>query len=128
MKVNPQIEIVAPDLHPHSKGNFNAGEHLRVEIEPGKHQTISCKLPNGKFVTFAFCPANSPTEMECVDIHTTVAMPFPGAKPDELKFPQHLLGFSYHQPDTFDTRKADRPTTLATLLLHTRHYQTAPKS
>jgi len=26
----------------------NGGEHLFVDIDPGQHQTISCKLPNGK--------------------------------------------------------------------------------
>jgi hypothetical protein len=110
-------------------GDFNAGEHLHVEIEPGKNQTISCLLPNGKFVTFAFLPSRKgENEMECVDIHTTVGKPFlrdPEREEGALAYPQQLIGFCYGS-DMFDTRRFSKHTTLATLLLHKNHYNKPP--
>lgn len=107
--------------------NFNGGEHLRVEIEEGANQTISCKLPNGKFVTFAFCPSSTPGEMECVDIHTNSGPAVPRAKGDggPVGFLQHLVGFTYGS-NTFATKQLPKPTTLATLLLSARHYDQKP--
>lgn len=102
--------------------HFNGGEHLFVDIAAGTHQTISCLLPNGKFVTFAFVPGDG-NEIECVDIHSTVGQPYK-YKPtdDDTHYTQHAIGFS-RNGDTFDTRKAGKPTGLITLLLNSSHHK-----
>ena len=103
-------------------GNFNAGEHIYVEIEPGQAQTVSCRLPNGCYVTFAFLPGQD-NEMECVDIHSDVGpeVARPRGNGDDPGRLQHLIGFGFGG-DSFDTRTAKNPCTLSTLLLHSRHY------
>ncbi len=105
-------------------GEFNNCEHLFLQIEPGKCQTISCRLPNGKFVTFAFVKGpDGSEEMECVDIHTTSGQHW---KDNETlgknHYQQHLVGFSKGR-DTFDTRKIKEKTSLATLLLNSDYYK-----
>ena len=106
-------------------GYFNGGEHLFVSIEPEAYQTISCRLPNGRYVTFAFVPGKRGTdEIGCVDIHTTVGKPFLRERPADdydVAYPQQLVGFR-RGPDTFDTRELPHVTTLTTLLLGDQHY------
>jgi hypothetical protein len=118
-----KTEIMPENYNPSlASGDFNRCEHLRLEVEAGKWQTISCKLPNGKFVTFAFVPGKG-NEIECVDLHTTVGTPMPRPDNDERTFfPQQLIGFALGT-DTFDTRKGKKTTSLATLLLGSQHYQ-----
>lgn len=105
-------------------GEFNNCEHLFVQLEPGEMTTISCRLPNGKFVTFCFMPTKG-EEFECVDIHSTVGKRFQ-YKPTDAKidvhYQQHAIGFS-RRGDTFDTREVPRPTGLITLLLNKTHHQ-----
>jgi hypothetical protein len=67
MKITGQKHIDHADL---AAGHFNNCQHTFLECEFGIWQTISVKLPNGKHVTFAFCPSSTPGEVECVDIHT----------------------------------------------------------
>jgi hypothetical protein len=100
------------------EGHFNNCEHTFMELEAGKDQTISVKLPNGKFVTFAFIHGQG-TDTECVDIHSTVGKEFkykPTDEDSDIHFVQHAIGFS-RRGDTFDTRDAGKPTGLITLLL-----------
>jgi hypothetical protein len=105
-----------------TKGEFNNCEHVCMQVEPGKYQTISCRLPNGKFVTFGFVPGVG-DEMECVDIHSTVGKHWTDKNTvGELHFVQHLIGFA-PGCDTFDTRLMKKPTSLATLLLNKLHYE-----
>ncbi len=102
------------------QGHFNGGEHLFLEIDGQTHQTVSCILPNGKFVTFAFVPGQE-GQVECVDIHTTAGEQFKYKPSDsDTHYSQKLIGFS-RAGDTFDSRKSGKPTGLATLLLHPRH-------
>lgn len=107
-------------------GQFNGGEHTYLECEEGKHQTLSVKLPNGKFVTFAFIPSGDAGEIECVDIHSTVGQPFKYKSNDadtDVHYQQNGIGFGRNF-DSFDTRKsvkAGKPTGLMTLLLHSNH-------
>jgi hypothetical protein len=119
MKIVRQEHIEKADIR---AGQFNNCEHLFIELAPGQCQTVSCHLPNGKHVTFAFVPGTG-NEFECVDIHSTVGKHWI----DNLTFglhhyQQHLVGFS-RQGDTFDTRRIKRPTSLATLLLSSHHHQ-----
>lgn len=78
IKVTGQRKVESTDRRPE---HFNGGEHLFVEIAANEYQTISCKLPNGKFVTFAFIPAGNSTqpsnEIECVDLHSNVGTELP---------------------------------------------------
>jgi hypothetical protein len=107
-----------------TQGEFNNGEHLFVQLERGKNQTVSCRLPNGAFVTFAFVPGDG-EEFECVDIHSTVGKRFyykPTDEKSDVHYRQHAIGFS-RNGDTFDTRKANKPTGLLTLLLNKTHHQ-----
>ena len=124
MKVTGKADISAPEL---AQGHFNRGEHLFVAIEPGRYQTISCGLPNGRHVTFAFVPGSSEgTEMECVDIHATVGKHFSSDHTvGKEMWTHHLVGFSADGGDAFDTRRLNhaRRTSLATLLLSLHHYQ-----
>jgi hypothetical protein len=105
-------------------GTFNGGEHTFLELEPHKHQTVSVKLPNGEYVTFAFVPGSNDLETECVDIHSTVGQKFKyKATDDDVHFVQQAIGFS-RWGDTFDTRNCDKPTGLLTLLLNKTHHVT----
>lgn len=112
---------------------FNGGQHIFIDIEPNKNQTLSCRLPNGKVVTFAFVPAGnsikSSNEIECVDIHSNVGPELP--RPDKTgNFNRHhLIGFTVGGT-AFDTRRVESAnpkhvTSMATLLLRTGHYHTA---
>lgn len=105
------------------RGEFNNCEHLFLEIAPDdKFSTISCKLPNGKFVTFSFVPGNPKgKEMECVDIHSTVGQPWKD-KDGRTHYNQHLVGF-VDGTDSFDTRELKTKTGLATLLLNKSHHE-----
>ena len=104
-------------------GEFNNCEHTFMQVEAGKYQTVSCRLPNGKFVTFAFCPGQG-DEMECVDIHSTCGEPFKYKSGDsDIHYKQQAIGFS-RNGDTFDTRKANKPTGLMTVLLNKSHHLT----
>lgn len=111
--------IGQPDLH---AGHFNRCEHTFLQCEPGRWQTLSVALPNGKVVTFSFVPGNG-NEMECVDIHATVGKPFKYQPANaEVHYVQHAIGFSGNG-DTFDTRQIKRPTSLITLLLAHHHHE-----
>lgn len=102
-----------------ASGQFNRAEHLFVELEPGTVQTISVKLPNGKFVTFSFVNASDKSEnFECCDIHSTVGKPVHRNNRDF--FAHAIVGFTVGH-NTFDTRSMKEPTTLATLLLSPAH-------
>lgn len=119
MKVLRHEHVEKADLQ---AGQFNNCEHLFIELAPGQCQTVSCQLPNGKHVTFGFVPGEG-NEFECVDLHATVGRHWT----DDTTFgrhhyQQHLIGFA-KQGDTFDTRKGKKPTSLATLLLSSKHYQ-----
>lgn len=46
---------------------FNRGPHLRVDI-PNGWSTITCKLANGKMITFTFIPYEKDGVPQCVDI------------------------------------------------------------
>jgi hypothetical protein len=131
MIVTNQTHIEKCDLR---QGHFNACEHLFVDIEPGRNQTISCRLPNGKYVTFCFCRGSDqePKEMGFVDIHSTVGPHFLSEEAlGRDQWQMHLVGFCPAAPDSFDTRRAKMvipdpkksPTTLATLLLNKEYYQ-----
>ena len=124
MKIIRQENQPSQDERDIAAGYFNGGEHLFVQIEPGAYQTISARLPNGKFVTFAFVARNSTSEdILCVDLHTTVGKPYPrkdGNKGD--LYPIHLVGFCTGT-NSFDTRKIDRRTNLATVLLSDEYYK-----
>jgi hypothetical protein len=102
-------------------GEFNNCEHLFLQIEPGKWQTISCRLPNGKFVTFAFVPTAT-EEIECVDIHTTAGVRFKNRNGD-FSHQQNVIGFRCGS-NSFDTRRIEPHTSLITLLLHSNHNTT----
>jgi len=99
-------------------------EHTFLEVEFGKWQTISVKLPNGKHVTFAFCPSSDPGEVECVDIHTTAGKTYTNGN-KATAWQQSLVGFTTGH-DTFATRNLKENTGLVTLLLHTRHNTKTP--
>ena len=121
MKITGQRKVEKAVIE---QGEFNNCEHLFVEMAQGEHQTISCKLPNGVFVTFAFVP-NSDGSFECVDLHTTVQkttlMKF-GVKVEQpTAYVQQLIGFN-RGSNSFDTRRMKSKTLLATLLLHKSHY------
>lgn len=119
MKVIKQQHIENPDIN---RGYFNRCEHLFVELTPGKYQTISIRLPNGKHVTFGFVPGTTPEDFECVDIHSTVGAHWKDASTvGEDHYEQKLVGFA-KGGNTFDTRKLARQTSLATLLLGKRHH------
>jgi hypothetical protein len=125
-KILEQKHVTEADI---KKGEFNNGEHVFIELEPGQWQTVSCRLPNGKYVTFAFCPGSNdnPTELECVDIHATVGRHWTDehtAGRDHWQ--QHLVGFS-KGGTTFDTRKIKQTTSLATLLLHKNYHAAKPE-
>lgn len=101
-------------------GHFNDCEHLFVDIEAGRNQTISCRLPNGKFVTFAFI--SSKKEFDCVDIHSTVGPKWNNDNTlGKQHWQQHLIGFSDKGGNSFYTPQLKEKTTLATLLL-SEHY------
>lgn len=118
MKILRQEMIHEADIR---AGEFNNCEHLFIQVEPGQCQTVSCRLPNGKHVTFAFVPGTG-AEFECVDIHSTVGRHWVDSFTLGLHhYQQHLIGFS-KPGDTFDTRKIKRPTSLATLLLSSKHH------
>lgn len=128
MKVTNQRYVDPADKSP---AHFNGGEHLFVDIDPNKFQTISCKLPNGKFVTFAFVPSGTEQhpsdEIECVDIHCNCAEPEPRCDKAGTYHQQHVVGFCIGST-SFDTRnrkQVDRETSLATLLLSSKHYTKA---
>lgn len=116
MKTNGVI-INVHDVHIET-GDFNRGEHLRVKIEPDKFQTVSCELPNGRFVTFAFIPGPQ-GDIRCVDIHSTNG---PAEKrPDgSMGYAHHLIGFTQGGPHVFTTRNSDMKCVLATLVLNDR--------
>ena len=121
MKVIKQEMVNSPDL---CEGHFNKCQHTFLELEKGEYATISVRLPSGEFVTFAFVPGTLPDDVECVDIHSTVGQKFkykPTDDDKDLHFVQHAIGFSRYG-DTFDTRKAGKPTGLLTLLLGKGHH------
>lgn len=106
-----------------ASGHFNGGEHLFVEVDGITNQTISCILPGGGFVTFAFLP-HGDGKVESVDIHSTVGKQFkykPTDDKGDVHYVQHAIGFS-RNGDTFDTRKVNKPTGLMTVLLHPSHH------
>lgn len=118
MKVKFTTEVKKADV---CAGEFNNCEHLFLECEAGKYQTISVRLPNDEFVTFAFIPSEG-NEMECVDIHSTVGQKFTMENTvGRTLFVQALLGFAPKGRTSFDTRQLDKPTTLVTLLLSASH-------
>lgn len=120
MKIRAHTTISGKDSKLEN-GHFNGGEHLFIDIDGMTNQTISCILPNGKFVTFAFIP-HGDGQVESVDIHSTAGKPFRYKSSDEdVHYEQHLIGFA-RNGDTFDTRKTGRPTGLSTLLLHPSHH------
>jgi hypothetical protein len=104
-----------------ANGYFNGCETLHVELEPDKMQTIACRLPDGKFVTFAFVPSpSSPNGFECVDIHATIQPN--GMNGETPIYKHHALGFNPGST-TFDTRKIEgKDISLLALLLAPRHY------
>ena len=110
-------------------GHFNRCEHVFLELEAGKNQTVSVKLPDGRFVTFAFISGSAPNSFECCDIHSTVGKMWDDDKTLGVHcWEQHLVGFSKGR-DTFDTRKIVKDkgvsTALATLLLAKDHHPEA---
>jgi hypothetical protein len=126
MKIIGQKIITDQSSTALAQGLFNGGEHTFLELEHGKHQTVSVKLPNGKFITLAFVPSNDPNEVECADIHTTCGAVYKNSN-GEISYQQSLIGFGDHGCDTFATRVLKVPTGLATILLHSNHNQKVPK-
>jgi hypothetical protein len=126
MKVTGQRHVTDA---PERGETFNNCEHLFVRLDPGKCQTISVQLPNGKHVTFGFIPSGDTGEFECVDLHCTMGRPFRvEGRVGKWFHRQHLAGFSADNSATvFDTRQQfdtpEKRTTLATLLLHPRYYK-----
>ncbi len=119
MKVVRQEKIEAADI---PVGQFNNCEHLFIVLAPGQYQTVSCQLPNGKHVTFAFVPSDG-DEFECVDIHATVGKQWTDEQTlGKHHYEQKLIGFSKHG-NTFDSRKGKHPTSLTTLLLKSPYHQ-----
>ena len=123
MRILKQKYVAKADL---THGEFNNCEHLFIELEAGKWQTVSCRLPNGKYVTFAFGPEFNDTsaELKWVDIHSTVGRHWT----DEHTFPrdhwqQHLAGLS-QDGTVFDTSKMKEVINLTTLLLHKKYHET----
>ena len=123
MKIIGQKHIDHADL---AAGQFNNCQHTFLELEFGTWQTISVKLPNGKHVTFAFCPSSDPGEVECVDIHTTAGKTYLNGN-KATSWQQSLVGFTTGH-DTFATRDLKENTGLATLLLHSKHNTRTPET
>ena len=63
-RVNVQFFLDRDDAQNEEYLTFNNGPHLCIEIE--ESSTISCKLPNGRKVSFAF--VIDETDFACVDI------------------------------------------------------------
>lgn len=113
------LRIIDDPSEQRASGQFNRCEHLFVELESGKVQTISVKLPLGRFVTFSFINSSDGSEnFECCDIHTTAGRPIHLNNRDF--FAHAMVGFTVGH-NTYDTRKMTEPTTLATLLLSPEH-------
>lgn len=119
------------EQRPVTKANINAGEfnncqHLFLELTPNAYQTISCRLPSGKHVTFAFVPSKEdPNGFECVDIHSTVGKHWTDTTTlGRNHYQQHAIGFG-KLSDPFDTRKMKQAPSLITLLLAASHHPDA---
>ena len=88
---------------------FNNCPHTDIEIPNGDH-TISVKLPNGKRITFAFVGEQKDKPAQCVDI-----------KYHDRGGVIQAKGMAAGR-DTFDTRKAEIPTKMITVLLLDEDY------
>lgn len=94
---------------------FNDGQHVCVEVPNGK-STISCKLPDGQQITFAFVPYTADGCPQCVDVqvHGKDATVQNGSASLPV---QDVIAFGVGH-DTFRSEDGKRPTTLVTHLLH----------
>jgi hypothetical protein len=96
---------------------FNRGTHLCVDVPDG-HYTVSCRLSNGKRVTFAFIPYTESGPADCIDIHHKTGAPISGDERIEDNTPrQNVICFSGGR-DAFRSDSAGSlPVTLTCLLL-----------
>ena len=102
---------------------FNSYPHLDVEIPPGGF-TISTRTPDGKRVTFCWLPTTEePNSMHhCIDIKYCDAAA-PKAHNGDVELPvMHMIAFGPGNT-TCDTRRSDKPTTLATILIGDQYYE-----
>lgn len=91
---------------------FNRGTHLCVDV-PNGHYTVSCRLSNGKRVTFSFVPYEDGAPAACVDIHHRS-----GDVWGQDWERQNVICFSGGR-DAFRADSKDaNPVSLTTLLLH----------
>lgn len=109
-------KILAPvDAEMAGYARFNAGPHLCVDVPKG-HSTISVRTPEGRLVTFGFCPYQKGGPPQCVDVqhHTSNKAKMNG---DTACPVQKLICFTVGQ-DTFRAEYDDeKPTTLVSLIL-----------
>lgn len=107
---------------------FNNQDHLLIDV-PKEGLTLSCKLEDGRRVTFAFVPETNQTgteyfgAAECVDVCLHDAPDLPR---NDLRFaecPKQQWALFNGSGDTFRTKGDDKEAcTLAALLLSTRFY------
>lgn len=94
---------------------FNGGPHLCVDVPDGLF-TITCKMSNGKKVTFAFVPYKDGAPASCVDIqHQTTGLTIENGHTDVPVQEVIVWGLG---KDICRTHLLDeKPSTLLTLLL-----------
>jgi hypothetical protein len=96
---------------------FNRGTHLCVDVPNGNY-TVSCRLSNGKLVTFAFVPYQKDGPADCIDIHHKTGKPITGYdRIDDGSIRQNVICFSGGTDAFRSDAKDARPVTLTCLLL-----------
>lgn len=96
---------------------FNGGTHLCVDV-PNGHYTVSCRLSNGKRVTFAFVPYREGGPADCVDIHHKTGAPITGERQIDHGRPgQNVICFSGGGDAFRSDAEGSRPVTLTCLIL-----------
>ena len=97
---------------------FNPGTHLCVDV-PNGHYTVSCRLSNGKRVTFAFVPYTENGPADCIDIHHKTGRPITGHdRINDGAIGQNVICFS-GGTDAFRSDAKDAPPVTLTCLLLT---------
>lgn len=96
---------------------FNRGTHLCVDVPDG-HYTVSCRLSNGKRVTFAFIPYSENGPADCIDIHHATGTPITGRDfINDGAIGQNVICFSGGRDAFRSDAHADTPVTLTCLIL-----------
>ncbi len=117
----PPMKALLP-LHPDAVEEegfkrFNNKSHLPV-IVPVEGGTITCKLPDGKRITFSFIK-DGHGGIECCDIHAETEVKCQ-AYPDREK--QHVVAFSCGSKAFRSTDQNAKEVTLTTILLNDKYY------